>query len=109
MEGNATSFDFSIFLLDANTVYGVYFSVTDYANSDVQMRYTRGTNSYSNADLQLELGIGRGNNDFNGDIYDPRTWNGTLYYTPQINVPEPSILAIFALGLIGLTARKYKK
>ena len=108
-EGNATSFDFSNFLLDANTVYGVYFSVTDYANSRVEMRYTNGTNSYSNADLQLDLGIARGANDFSGGIFDSRTWNGTLYYTAQTSVPEPSILAIFALGLIGLTARKYKK
>lgn len=103
---NATSFDFSDFLLDVNTVYGVCFSVTDYA---VSMRYTHGANSYSNADLQLDFGIGRGVGDFSGNLYGDRTWNGTLYYTAQTSVPEPSILTIFALGIIGLAARKYKK
>lgn len=30
-------------------------------------------------------------------------------YQPSINVPEPSTLAIFALGMIGLVTRRFKK
>lgn len=70
------------------------------------MMYTNGSNSFTNSELQLDLGIGRGNDDFSGGIFSPRTWNGTLHYT---EVPEPSTLAIFALGIMGLASRRFKK
>ena len=104
-DGNATLFDFADFNLNSNTTYGFYFTVTDYA---VRMNYTNGNNVYSNADLQITTGIGRGENDFAGNVFNPRTWNGTLHYNTT-SIPEPASYGIFALGLIGLVLRKRNK
>ena len=107
-DNNASFFDFTDFVLNANTLYGMYFTVSDYTRSGVHMRYTNGNNTYSNTDLKLELGVGKGNDDFTGNTINTRTWNGTLYYNTT-SVPEPSTLAIFALGIMGLAARRFKK
>jgi len=37
------------------------------------------------------------------------TASSSLASTPSTNVPEPSTLAIFALGMIGLASRRFKK
>lgn len=34
---------------------------------------------------------------------------GLSFDTPQVSVPEPSTLAIFALGIMGLVSRRFKK
>ena len=34
---------------------------------------------------------------------------GSLQNDPVVDVPEPSTLAIFTLGLIGLASRRFKK
>lgn len=44
--------------------------------------YTNGTGTnqnYSNADLALQLGIGR-STLFGGTLFNPRVWNGTIHY-----------------------------
>lgn len=56
--------------LDANQVYGIYLY---YYSS-----YTNGNNTYSNADLTFEGGIGLCN-EFSG-LNIPRVFNGTIYY-----------------------------
>lgn len=105
----ATFFDFKDFSLTANTLYGMYFTVSDYSTSGVNMRYTNGNNTYSNANLQLDLGVGTSETDFVGPVLSPRTWNGALYYSTTAEVSEPSIFVIFALGIVGLVARRLKK
>ncbi len=60
--------------LAANTVTGFYVTTTSSG-----MNYTNGSNTYSNSDLQLTLGIGKGY-PF-GSTFSPRTWNGTINYT----------------------------
>jgi hypothetical protein len=107
--GNPTVFNFADFILSANTQYGMYFSVTDYAtDGQIKMKYTTGTSSYSNSDLKLDLGIGRGNGDFTGDVFNPRSWNGTLYYN-AVDVTSPSTFLLFTAGAMLLVARRYKK
>ncbi len=75
----------------------------------VGMNYTNGngTNqSYSNADLSLALGSST-TGLFTG-LYDPRVWNGTIYYQPGANyasatpygsgcgaTPKPSLYELF--------------
>ena len=97
--GTATFLDLADFLLSANTTYGVYFYSRVHT---VDLEYTNGDNSYTNSDLSITAGAGI-NNFFDG-TYSPRTWNGTLYYS----VPEPSTLALLALGLgiIGFSASR---
>jgi hypothetical protein len=75
-----------------------------------------------NSDLMLigastedmaEYGWGlRYNVDFSSSPYDELNvspYIGTYLVRSSITVPEPSTLAIFALGLAGLAARKFKK
>jgi hypothetical protein len=108
----ASIFDFNNFVLAANTTYGIYVTTTTDG-----MRYTNGSNSYSNSDLTLSAGIGKAYvsaTDFSGSSYSPRTWNGTVRYDvltsePATSVPEPSTIAIFALGIMGLASRRFMK
>lgn len=58
--------------------YGFYVTVSNYPAA--AMAYTNGSNVISNADLSLTLGVGKGNPDFTGATFTPRTWNGTIYY-----------------------------
>ncbi|MFT4940346.1 MAG: hypothetical protein ACI88A_003398 [Paraglaciecola sp.] len=99
-------FDFIDFTLAANTTYGIYVKAVN-----EMLNYSDGINTYSNSDISLTLGIGRqykSTSDFTGENFAPRTWNGTIYYDIT-SVPEPSTLAIFALGLMGLASRRFKK
>jgi hypothetical protein len=102
------------FSLAASTGYGFYVTVTNYGSLiNGEMRYTNGANSYGNADLLLQTGIGLANPDFSGLIFSPRTWNGTIYYTVNSTAPvsEPASLVLFGASLLGLGAlarRKHK-
>ncbi|MGB7340368.1 MAG: hypothetical protein WBC91_15835, partial [Phototrophicaceae bacterium] len=62
--------------IPAGQTYGIYLFFS--AN------YTNGANTYSNADLSISTGVGLCNL-FSG-INNPRTWNGTVYYT--VNTAE---------------------
>jgi len=108
---NATFVNISDFLLNASTTYGVYITNSDYTSNSVSMRYTDGNNVYANADLQLSLGVGKGGGDFTGSTFNPRTWNGNIYYDvgPSSSVPAPATLFLFGLGLTGLGWSRRKK
>ena len=67
--------------IPAGETYALYITGTD-----TTINYTNGTNTYSNADVTLTLGIGLCGL-FSG-TNNPRTWNGTMYYTPGL-VGEP--------------------
>ena len=96
--GLPTFVDISDFLLSSASVNGFYITLVN----STGINYTNGANIYSNADLQLNLGVGVSNPL--GATFNPRTWNGTIYYTvgaPE-QVPVPATLALFGLGLAGL-------
>ncbi len=78
-----------------------------------------GTMAFSNANLQY-IGDGSGdirlsvrysaqNNRFSGAVDNLSLCSGGCGQTGATNVPEPSTLAIFALGVMGLAARRFKK
>ncbi|MCB8932126.1 MAG: PEP-CTERM sorting domain-containing protein [Fimbriimonadaceae bacterium] len=91
------------FTLSANTLTGMALVMGPQA----QHTYTNGTGAnqdYSNADLALHLGS-TSNVPFTAPTFNPRVWNGTIYYTP---VPEPATMAILGLGVLPLLRRKRK-
>jgi len=47
--------------------------------------------------------------DFSGDGGDDIGYDDILFASKRTEVPEPSTLAIFALGMIGLASRRFKK
>ncbi len=62
--------------IPAGATYGLYLTTTGGACG---FNYTDGTTDYSNSDLTIYHGFGK-SYPF-GDTYEPRIWNGTIYYT----------------------------
>ena len=92
----------NFFTLDANTVYGMALVMGPEAGHD----YTNGTGgnqSFSNADIALDLGDAS-NVPFSGSAFNPRVWNGTIYYRV---IPAPASLALLGLG--GLVAARRRR
>jgi hypothetical protein len=72
--GNPTSLKLGGLVIPAGQTYGIYVTAV---NGTVG--YTNGANTYTNADLEIEAGIGVPY-PFAG-IFSPRTWNGTIHYS----------------------------
>jgi hypothetical protein len=78
---NKTPVDITDFVLSPGGSYGiaVYFNGTG-------MAYTNGTGgsgsltTFKNSDLTLKAGVSRAGR-FSGSKFDPRIWNGTIYYS----------------------------
>jgi hypothetical protein len=87
------------FTIPAGQTYGIYFT----AGRGVRTAYTNGSNTYSNNDLTVNTGKGV----FYpfGSTFDPRTWNGTIYYSVHNGSLSPVQIAglptgsIFPLGV----------
>lgn len=80
-------------LLSPGNTYGFYITVTDYPSAT--MLYTNGSNVYNDGFIEVRTGYGMASPDFGGN-FDPRTWNGTIYYSTSIAVPVP----YWAIGLV---------
>lgn len=98
--GSPTRADIGGLTIPAGETYALYVGV---AYNGVSMLYTNGNNIYSNADITLTLGIGRGNPAFSGQIFSPRTWNGTIYYDDPPPENTGCRLAVPAGSVVGDT------
>ena len=106
--GSATFMDVMDFGLAANSVTGIYVTT----GGPTDMNYTNGSNTFANADLRLDLGVGK--SDLFGATFSPRTWNGTINYTidnggPVGAVPEPGTILLMGSGLAGLAFWRSRK
>lgn len=84
-EGNPTPLNIGNITLASGQQYGFYVTVTDY-DEEVGMEYTDGNNVYSDGNLTITTGVGKGEPDFTGSTFEPRTWNGTIYYHINISI-----------------------
>lgn len=73
--GVATSVAVGGLTLQPGVIYGLYVTTTG-----GNMTYTNGATVYDNGALRLTTGVGK-SYPFGG-TFDPRTWNGTVYYEP---------------------------
>lgn len=81
--GTPSFIDVTDFILPSSSVTGIYVTFTG-GNS---FTYTNGTNTYSNADLRLDLGVGKGS--LFGTTIPSRTWNGSIIYNDPNPTPVP--------------------
>ena len=78
-QGNPTHVAIGGLSMTAGQTYGIYVDVQSYPSAS--MLYTNGVMPYSNADLTITPFYGKGTPAFTGATFDPRTWNGTVYYS----------------------------
>lgn len=105
---NQTTWDFSNLLLNANTTYGLYFTNTTGGGIQYDSNFAFGQEMASDVNLTIYAGLGR--SYAFGNIYNGRGFAGSLSYElTETNVPEPSILSILALSLIGMSFRRLKR
>ncbi len=107
--GAATAIDITNLMLDANTRYGLYFTLT----SD-SLSYTNGTGvgnvAATNGDLTVFEGYGSAYRF--GGSFEPRVVNATFEYTVAGAgaVPEPATWAMMigGIGMVGGAMRRRK-
>ncbi len=96
-KNNPSEFDVTDFSLGVGVTGIAIVSSSNWGHG-----YTNGdgTNGfYSNSDLSLTLGSAMNIPFVVGEIFSPRTWNGTIEYSVSSGaVPEPTSLAIFGIG-----------
>ena len=71
----------------AGQTYGIYVDMCDFSGSPYISYTNGGPATYSNADLSLTTNTGQGSPPFT-NYFQYRIWNGTIYYSPVIKVPE---------------------
>jgi Zn-dependent metalloprotease len=77
---NPTPVTISGLTIPSGETYGIYINSP---NGD--LKYSNGSNSYSDYNLRLQAGAGLGATF--GSVYSPRTWNGSVYYSAK-NLPD---------------------
>ena len=96
---NPFTIDINPIFLKGGKTYGIY--ITTDSNS-INLSYTSGANEYSDSHVKLTTGLGL-KYPF-GEMYEPRTWNGSIHYVVGV-VPFPFwavgiVFILFALGIL---------
>lgn len=92
--------------LTAGKTYGIYMAATD-PDEIPRFRYTLAETEpvFADANLRLWGGTGQYLPMFGGTLYEPRIWNGTVYYTlwpiPQTGDPAGSLWIVWAAVAAG--------
>lgn len=115
-------------LTGIQNVVNDYAPITNGEYGTVSSIYTASSNKFIHSGTSLangsvgvlEAGLGKivlfgdvntfddHSNGFNKED-DANLWRNTFAMSQSVDVPEPSTLAIFALGIIGLASRRFKK
>jgi hypothetical protein len=103
--GVPTHIDVTPFVLPASAVTALYLTATSPG-----LVYSEGTLvgnvAASNADLSILEGAAKSYPFLS--TFEPRVWNGSIYYTDASSVPEPSSLVFFLLGGATLLWRRHR-
>ncbi len=101
--GTPTNVDITdVFVPPGQWAMGIRFVIPS-GSSGTAIAYTNGNGpnqTYSNADLKLDLGSAV-TGLFNGSVYNPRVWNGTIYYRAGKDTGKVAALGAFGRGCDG--------
>jgi hypothetical protein len=102
---NLLAFNAGNFLLNGNALFEITTNVSSYS-------FIRNVNSYASGGTLSFFGI----QATGGEYFTSLSWSGDnatgltdIQLGTAAEVPEPSTLAIFALGLMGLASRRFMK
>ncbi len=83
-QGNPTPLPIGGLTIQPGESFGIYINLASYNIVTNRFLYTSGANTYTDANMQITTGVGKGAPAFTGATFNPRTWNGNIFYTVQI-------------------------
>jgi trimeric autotransporter adhesin len=87
-----TLFNIGGLVIQPGQTVGIYFALENYTAGSIVLRYTNNNITFSNGDLMLTLGNGKGFPTFTGATFAARYWNGRIHYTKQTTIGAPPIV-----------------
>ena len=92
--------------IPSGSTYGLYVTLS--AAHFNGIRYTGQFSDppeiYTNTEIEITTGVGKGSPPFTGSTFFYRQWNGTIYYEYGMTVPEPPAFAVPNLGEVMITS-----
>src|SRR6056297_2468649 len=86
--GTPTPVPFGGLEIEPGESFGIYFNLANYSLFGVGVDYTNGTNTYTDGNVEIFAGVGRGNPAFTGSTFQSRQWNGTVFYSSACSGSE---------------------
>src|SRR6056297_196602 len=86
--GTPTLVPFGGLEIEPGESFGIYFNVANYSLFGVGVAYTNGNTNVTDGNIEIDAGVGRGNPAFSGAIFNPRSWNGTVFYSSACSGSE---------------------
>lgn len=87
-------------VIQPGEVVGIYIDLASFDGTDLILYTTGGPEVFTDGTLELTTNTGQGDPAFDGAVFFPRIWNGTVFYS-TVNIAPP--VSVPAVGPISLS------